>query len=79
MSLKYQVVPVTSFSQNCSIVWCDETMDGIVVDPGGDVEQLSSVIKANGINITQLVLTHGHLIMLVELNHFLCFWVASIS
>ena len=61
MSLKYQVVPVTSFSQNCSIVWCDETMDGIVVDPGGDVEQLSSVIKANGINITQLVLTHGHL------------------
>ncbi|MCC4785233.1 MBL fold metallo-hydrolase, partial [Vibrio lentus] len=24
MSLKYQVVPVTSFSQNCSIVWCDE-------------------------------------------------------
>ncbi|MFA0072034.1 MBL fold metallo-hydrolase, partial [Vibrio breoganii] len=37
MSLKYQVVPVTSFSQNCSIVWCDETMEGIVVDPGGDV------------------------------------------
>ena len=61
MSLKYQVVPVTSFSQNCSIVWCDETMEGIVVDPGGDVKQLSSVIKANGINITQLVLTHGHL------------------
>ncbi len=40
MSLKYQIVPVTTFAQNCSIVWCDETMKGIVVDPGGDVKQL---------------------------------------
>ncbi|GLT18610.1 MBL fold metallo-hydrolase [Vibrio zhanjiangensis] len=61
MSLKYQVVPVTSFSQNCSIVWCDETMDGVVVDPGGDVEHLLSVIKDQGVNVTRLVLTHGHL------------------
>ena len=45
MSLKYQVVPVTSFSQNCSIVWCDETMEGIVVDPGGDVQQLAAIIE----------------------------------
>ena len=61
MSLKYQVVPVTSFSQNCSIVWCDETMEGIVVDPGGDIEQLLLVVKDRAIKITQLVLTHGHL------------------
>ncbi|MBU2898120.1 MBL fold metallo-hydrolase [Vibrio hepatarius] len=61
MSLKYQVVPVTSFSQNCSIVWCDETMEGIVVDPGGDIEQLLLVIKDRAIKVTQLVLTHGHL------------------
>ncbi|MCE7627268.1 MBL fold metallo-hydrolase, partial [Vibrio fluvialis] len=31
MSLKYQIVPVTPFAQNCSIVWCDETMQGVVV------------------------------------------------
>ncbi|MFW7524295.1 MBL fold metallo-hydrolase [Vibrio ostreicida] len=61
MSLKYQVVPVTSFSQNCSIVWCDETMEGVVVDPGGDVAQLVNVIKQLGIRVVKLVLTHGHL------------------
>ncbi|NOH96865.1 MBL fold metallo-hydrolase [Vibrio sp. 99-70-13A1] len=61
MSLKYQVVPVTSFSQNCSIVWCDETMEGIVVDPGGDVKQLAAIIEELGVKVVNLVLTHGHL------------------
>lgn len=61
MSLKYQVVPVTSFAQNCSIVWCDETMEGIVVDPGGDVQQLAVIIEELGVKVVNLVLTHGHL------------------
>ncbi|MGR5363036.1 MBL fold metallo-hydrolase [Vibrio mediterranei] len=61
MSLQYQVVPVTSFAQNCSIVWCDETMKGVVVDPGGDVKQLEMLIKELGVQVEQLVLTHGHL------------------
>jgi hydroxyacylglutathione hydrolase len=61
MSLKYQVVPVTSFSQNCSIVWCDDTMEGIVVDPGGDVKQLAMLINELGVKVVSLVLTHGHL------------------
>ncbi|MDN3701512.1 MBL fold metallo-hydrolase [Vibrio artabrorum] len=61
MSLKYQVVPVTSFSQNCSIVWCDETMEGIVVDPGGDIQQLAAIIEELGVKVVDLVLTHGHL------------------
>lgn len=61
MSLKYQIVPVTSFSQNCSIVWCDETMQGIVIDPGGDEKQLATLIRELGIEVKKLVLTHGHL------------------
>ncbi|MBW3694810.1 MBL fold metallo-hydrolase [Vibrio sp. T187] len=61
MSLKYQVVPVTSFAQNCSIVWCDETMEGVVVDPGGDVKQLAAIIEELGVKVVNLVLTHGHL------------------
>lgn len=61
MSLKYQVVPVTSFAQNCSIVWCDETMKGVVIDPGGDVKQLEMLIKELGVQVEKLVLTHGHL------------------
>lgn len=61
MSLKYQVVPVTSFSQNCSIIWCDQTMTGVVVDPGGDAKQLKAVIDELNVDVRQIVLTHGHL------------------
>lgn len=53
MSLKYQVVPVTSFAQNCSIVWCDETMEGIVVDPGGDIQQLAAIIEELGVKVVR--------------------------
>ncbi|MGX9416034.1 MBL fold metallo-hydrolase [Vibrio sp. WJH972] len=61
MSLKYQIVPVTSYAQNCSIVWCDETMKGVVVDPGGDAKQLGMMIEELGVEVEQLILTHGHL------------------
>ena len=37
---QYRTVPVTAFAQNCSIVWCDETMDAAIIDPGGDLERL---------------------------------------
>ncbi len=61
MSLQYQIVPVTSFSQNCSIVWCDETMQGVVIDPGGDEKQLVRLIEELGVDVISLLLTHGHL------------------
>ena len=38
--LHYRTLPVTAFQQNSSIVWCDETMDAAVIDPGGDLDAL---------------------------------------
>lgn len=61
MSLQYQIIPVTSYQQNCSIVWCDETMKGVVIDPGGDVQLLKQAIDALKVDVVKLVLTHGHL------------------
>jgi glyoxylase-like metal-dependent hydrolase (beta-lactamase superfamily II) len=59
--LRYQIIPVTAFSQNCSLVWCDETKDAILVDAGGDVELLKAAVEANGLNLKEIWLTHGHL------------------
>ncbi|WP_163921621.1 MBL fold metallo-hydrolase [Photobacterium sp. Alg240-V54] len=61
MSLQYKIVPVTPFQQNCSIVWCDETHQAAIIDPGGDIQQLQQVVEELGVNVTQLLLTHGHL------------------
>jgi hydroxyacylglutathione hydrolase len=59
--LKAQIIPVTAFSQNCSIIWCDETMEGALVDPGGDVDKIMSAVESLGVNLKQILLTHGHL------------------
>ena len=32
------IIPVTPFQQNCTILFDDETREGVIVDPGGDVD-----------------------------------------
>jgi glyoxylase-like metal-dependent hydrolase (beta-lactamase superfamily II) len=61
MTLKIGIVPVTPLQQNCSILWDDETMRGSIVDPGGDVPKLLSVLAENGITLTGIYVTHGHM------------------
>ncbi len=61
MSLRVEVVVVTPFQQNCSVIWCSETLKGAVIDPGGDVERIIAKIQQHQINVSQVLLTHGHL------------------
>lgn len=59
--LRYHTIPVTPFQQNCSIVWCDETMDGAVIDPGGDLDQLLAAARERGVQLKHILLTHAHI------------------
>ncbi|OCG21127.1 hypothetical protein A9G11_09330 [Gilliamella sp. wkB108] len=58
---QYQIIPVTSFEENCSIIWCDETNEAAFIDPGGEPELLQKAVEKLGVNIKQILLTHGHL------------------
>ncbi|MWP62603.1 MBL fold metallo-hydrolase [Gilliamella sp. Pas-s25] len=58
---QYQIIPVTAFQENCSIIWCDQTMEGTLIDPGGESELLKKAVEKLGVNIKQILLTHGHL------------------
>lgn len=59
--MQYVVIPVTPFEQNCSLVWCEETKEGALVDPGGDVQRLLDAVASQGVQLKKLLLTHGHL------------------
>ena len=59
--MKAVVIPVTPFSQNCTLLWCADTMKGAFVDPGGDLDELIRVAEENGVTIEKLLITHGHL------------------
>lgn len=55
------IVPVTPFQQNCTLLWCEATKKGVVVDPGGDLDQIEAAIAKAGIAIEGIWLTHGHI------------------
>ena len=59
--LQYETVPVTPFQQNCSIVWCDETMKAAIIDPGGDLPLLEAACKELGVTLEQIWITHAHI------------------
>jgi glyoxylase-like metal-dependent hydrolase (beta-lactamase superfamily II) len=55
------VIPVTPLQQNCTLLWCTETMKGAFVDPGGDLEKLRAAAKQAGVTIEKILVTHGHI------------------
>jgi len=59
--LKYQILPVTHYQQNCSLIWCSETREAAVIDPGGDVDWIEQLVKKESVILKQILLTHGHM------------------
>jgi hydroxyacylglutathione hydrolase len=43
------------------LLWCDETMQGALVDAGGDSAKLLAAVAKAKVKISKLILTHGHL------------------
>ncbi|MBL8671156.1 MAG: MBL fold metallo-hydrolase, partial [Alphaproteobacteria bacterium] len=59
--MRVVIMPVTPFQQNCSLLWCEETMRGAVVDPGGDLDLVLGQVAENGVGLEKILVTHGHL------------------
>lgn len=59
--VKLAIIPVTPFQQNCTILWDDATKRCIVIDPGGDVEQILAGLRGTELTCELILLTHGHL------------------
>ena len=59
--LERTVLPVTPFQQNCSILWSSSSKQGVIIDPGGDLERIRSVLESKCICLEKILLTHGHL------------------
>lgn len=59
--MRYQVIPVTHYQQNCSLIWCSSTLFGAVIDPGGDIDHILAAIDQNDVKLEKILLTHGHM------------------
>lgn len=59
--LQAVIIPVTPLQQNCTLLWCTQTMRGAFTDPGGDLDKLMSVARQHGVTVEKLLVTHGHI------------------
>jgi glyoxylase-like metal-dependent hydrolase (beta-lactamase superfamily II) len=46
---------------NCYIIGCEETKEGIIVDPGAEGQRILKKVEELGLKINKIVLTHGHI------------------
>lgn len=58
--MKFLVIPVTPFQQNCTLLWCEQTLAATLIDPGGDAQRLLAAVAQRGLKLVSLLATHGH-------------------
>lgn len=59
--MKFSILPVTPYQQNCSLIWCESSRRAALVDPGGDIDKLLAAVERADLTLEKLLLTHGHL------------------
>lgn len=59
--MRYAIVSVTPFEQNCTIFWCQKTKQAVVIDPGGDVDRIKQALDEAGLTLSKILVTHGHI------------------
>ncbi len=59
--MRYAIVHVTPFEQNCTLFWCEKTRQAVVIDPGGDLDRIERVIEREQLQPVKILVTHGHI------------------
>jgi hydroxyacylglutathione hydrolase len=52
---------VQPFFKNGFVLGCEETREGVIIDPGDEVEELLAAVKQHRLTIPDILLTHAHL------------------
>ena len=59
--LKIHTCEVTPFQQNCRLLIDTESNASVLVDPGGDIDDVWIVVTESGANLQAIALTHSHI------------------
>lgn len=56
----FEHVEVGPLGVNCYVLGCSTTREGVVVDPGGDIDRIVEIVQRHGLTIRSIINTHGH-------------------
>jgi glyoxylase-like metal-dependent hydrolase (beta-lactamase superfamily II) len=52
---------VDPFHKNGFVIGCEETREGVIIDPGDEVRELLDAVRTHNLTIVNILLTHAHL------------------
>jgi len=58
--MEFEIVPVTRYKQNCSVLWCEQTRRAAVIDPGGNLSDILLTLELLELTCEVALVTHGH-------------------
>ena len=59
MLLEYRAAP--PFMENGYVLGCEETREGVIIDPGESIDELLEIVAREKLTIKHILLTHAHL------------------
>jgi hydroxyacylglutathione hydrolase len=59
MLLEYRAAP--PFMENGYVLGCEETREGVIIDPGESIDELLDIVRREKLTIKHILLTHAHL------------------
>ena len=57
----HEILPVGMLQCNCSVFGDEGTREGIVVDPGDEIEDVLEIVRRHGLTVKAIVITHAHI------------------
>ncbi|MBI5888883.1 MAG: MBL fold metallo-hydrolase [Deltaproteobacteria bacterium] len=55
-----KIAPVGPLQVNCYIYWDEKTKDAFVIDAGEEADLIEHLVRTNGLNVLNIIHTHGH-------------------
>lgn len=68
IEVRAEIVTVTQFAQNCTILHPPEGGPAVLVDPGGEIDRVMTTADRIGAEIEGILITHGHIDHIGGLN-----------
>jgi len=59
--MKVKCLTVGVIASNCYLVWCEETKEAMVIDPGGEGKRILDEVAKEDLQVKYIVNTHGHM------------------
>src|SRR3954452_6380360 len=57
----HEMLPVGVLQCNCSIFGDEQSREGLVVDPGDEIESILAAVRKHGLTVKAIVITHAHI------------------